>query len=327
MKTIPGFNFASNTVYNMFHLPTKTKLNRSISLFESSVRSNVSNPSTHLHHREGAGVPDAESLPADPPKERLAARGAKTRHVSDDHVILRNEPLCDDILRGVHGDLPPAEPLASAIVCVSLHVHEDALGEGEPKRLSRVPLQFDVDGLVRKSVLTEARRYLVGEHGTRGPVQVRDAALEDHRPAALQRVLGKLDELVVLGHVHTVVLGGQISYSGLRVELLGRREQRREIQAAALIVQTLLVHFEVLRLPNHLLHGPVTEARHLLPYVLGHKPEVIHDVLRLPAEFGAEFRILRGDSDRARVEVTLPHHDASQSDKGAGGKGELLRTQ
>lgn len=47
----------------------------------------------------------------------------------------------------------------------------------------------------------------------------------------------------------------------------------------------------------------------------------------LPRELGAQLRILRGNANRARVCVTLAHHDAAHGDEGGGGKSVLFRAE
>ena len=44
----------------------------------------------------------------------------------------------------------------------------------------------------------------------------------------------------------------------------------------------------------------------------------------LPRELLAQLGVLRGDADRAGVEVALAHHDAAQRDQRRGGEAELL---
>ena len=47
----------------------------------------------------------------------------------------------------------------------------------------------------------------------------------------------------------------------------------------------------------------------------------------VPVELCAQRRVLRGDADRAGVQVALAHHDAAHGDQRHGGKTELLGAQ
>ena len=61
-----------------------------------------------------------------------------------------------------------------------------------------------------------------------------------------------------------------------------------------------------------------------LAHFLGDEAEEVDDVLGLAGEARAQLRILRGDADRAGVEVAVAHHDAAQRDQRRGGEAELL---
>ncbi len=59
------------------------------------------------------------------------------------------------------------------------------------------------------------------------------------------------------------------------------------------------------------------QLRHDLAHFLGDEEEEVDDVLGLAREASAQHRILRGDADRAGVEVALAHHDAAVATSGA----------
>ena len=60
-----------------------------------------------------------------------------------------------------------------------------------------------------------------------------------------------------------------------------------------------------------LFDGAETQLRQQFPHLLGHELEEGLHELGLAAEPGAQLRILGGDTHRAGVEVTDPHHDAA----------------
>ncbi len=55
--------------------------------------------------------------------------------------------------------------------------------------------------------------------------------------------------------------------------------------------------------------------------------KIVDDMLRLAGKLLAQLRILRGDADRAGVQMTLPHHDAAERDQRRGREAELFGTQ
>ena len=62
----------------------------------------------------------------------------------------------------------------------------------------------------------------------------------------------------------------------------------------------------------------------MLAHLLGDEEEEVDHVLGLAGKARAQHRVLRGDADRAGVQVALAHHDAAHGDQRHGGKAELL---
>ena len=79
-----------------------------------------------------------------------------------------------------------------------------------------------------------------------------------------------------------------------------------------------------LGLADHLVEGAEAERGHEFAHFLGDEEEVVDDVLGLALESRAQHRVLRGDADRAGVEVALAHHDAAGGDQRRGGEAELV---
>ena len=77
-------------------------------------------------------------------------------------------------------------------------------------------------------------------------------------------------------------------------------------------------------LADHLVDGPEAHGGHQLAHLLGDEEEVVDDVFGQALEALAQHRILRGDADRAGVEVALAHHDAAGGDQGRGREAELV---
>ncbi len=82
--------------------------------------------------------------------------------------------------------------------------------------------------------------------------------------------------------------------------------------------------FQTIDLPDHLVDHAEAELRHVLAHFLGDKPEEVLDELRLAVELLAQFGILRGDADRARVQVAHAHHDAARDDERRRGETKFL---
>ena len=104
----------------------------------------------------------------------------------------------------------------------------------------------------------------------------------------------------------------------------GFSEQLGEIEALGLPVLHQRALVEHLHLADHLVEGAVAERGHHLAHFLGDEEEIIDDVLGLALEALAQHRVLRGDADRAGVEMALAHHDAAGRDQRRGGKAEFV---
>ena len=85
-----------------------------------------------------------------------------------------------------------------------------------------------------------------------------------------------------------------------------------------------LAAVEHLHLADHLVEGAEAERGHQFAHFLGDEEEIVDDVLGLALEALAQHGILRGDADRAGVEMALAHHDAAGGDQRRGGKAEFV---
>src|SRR2546421_296517 len=69
---------------------------------------------------------------------------------------------------------------------------------------------------------------------------------------------------------------------------------------------------------------PTTRWTLRIAHFVGDEAHEVDDMLGRAHELGAQLRILRGDADRARVQMADAHHDAAQRDERAGREAELL---
>jgi hypothetical protein len=81
---------------------------------------------------------------------------------------------------------------------------------------------------------------------------------------------------------------------------------------------------EELGAADHLLETPYAEPGHPFAHFLGDEEEIVDDVLGLALEALDELRVLRGDADRAGIQVALAHHDAALGHERRGGEAELV---
>mmetsp|Transcript_41654 Transcript_41654/g.70793 ORF Transcript_41654/g.70793 Transcript_41654/m.70793 type:complete len:480 (-) Transcript_41654:2701-4140(-) len=179
--------------------------------------------------------------------------------------------------------------------------------------------------LVRKPLFPVSLGHFVGQHRPERALKVgRQLRLQHHGSAVLQRWHRFGDEVPVNGSANLVVLHLAVDEARVWVQVGSLEEERAEVEAFGLVVHAGRVHRQPLRLPHHLVHVLVPEARHVLTHLFREEPEEVHNVLGFAAELFAEFRVLGGDADGAGVEVALAHHDAAQRDQGRGGKAKLF---
>ena len=77
------------------------------------------------------------------------------------------------------------------------------------------------------------------------------------------------------------------------------------------------LHLDHVDAADHVFELAEAELRHHLANLFGNEEEVVDDVLRSAFELRAKCRILRRNSDRARIQVALAHHDAAHRHSGA----------
>ena len=87
------------------------------------------------------------------------------------------------------------------------------------------------------------------------------------------------------------------------------------------------LHVEHIDAADHFVHAAEAELGHVLPHLFRQKEEEIDDVLGLPLKSLAQHGILRGDADRASVEMALAHHDAAHRNQRRGGETEFFSAE
>ena len=85
-----------------------------------------------------------------------------------------------------------------------------------------------------------------------------------------------------------------------------------------------VVLVEEVGVADHLVERAEAHRRHQLAHFLGDEEEVVDDVLGQALEALAQHRVLRGDADRAGVEMALAHHDAAGRDQRRGREAEFV---
>ena len=86
-------------------------------------------------------------------------------------------------------------------------------------------------------------------------------------------------------------------------------------------------HVQPVGAADHLVEAPEAQPRHDPPHFLGDEEEEIDDMLRRAGEAPPELLVLRGDADRAGVQVAFAHHDAAHRNQRRGREAEFVRAE
>ena len=275
-----------------------------------------------LDHRRRARKPHGKALAGNARKKGLAAGGAVHHRVADNDVARGH---ASEVQARTHHHAAAGQALAGVIVGIADQVQRDALGQEGAKGLTARSLELNAQRVVRQAAGLTADQ-LARKHRADRAVDVACDFHELHFFALVERGARLVDQTHIERLVQAMVLRHDVQaghFGGHR----GLMEQPAEIEALGLPVRNALAHIEQVGTTDEIVKTPDAQLRHDLPSLLGHKEEVIDDMLRLARKLLAQQRILRGHADRAGVEMALAHHDAALDHQRRRGKTKLVGTE
>ena len=148
--------------------------------------------------------------------------------------------------------------------------------------------------------------------------------MRDRLAVARARRSASCDQLVVERLVEAVVLRRRCSAGPARTATSGMWRIGVRSRPVRLPVVDGRAGVEHLDVADGLGDRAEAERGQVLAHLLGDELEEVHDELGLAGEALAQLGVLRGDADRAGVEVADAHHDAARHDERRGGEAELL---
>ena len=163
----------------------------------------------------------------------------------------------------------------------------------------------------------------VAQDRAHGAVHVADRHFQPRPLALRQRIAKPLDDRPVEMVLVRIALWADAAQRAA-VGLVRLGEDGREIQPLGLPMVDRLVRAEPLDVAHHVVELAEAKLGHDAADILGHEGEEADDVFGLAVEPLPQIGVLRGNADRARAEMTLPHEDAAQADQGRGAEAEPL---
>jgi hypothetical protein len=269
-------------------------------------------------------VTNSETLGCDTTEETSTSGSAVQANVADYHVLLGLE---DRGTWRVDDEAAAGETLSNIIVAVTLELEGDTRRKEGTERLASGATNVGVDGILWQTLLTEPLADLVGKRSAKSTVSVDDIALDAAWQTLLESQLRLRDELVVKTNVKLVVLLANVVGSNAGAEGVSRGKDQRQVDVLGLCVPQILADLEHLGVANHLVDGPVAKLGHDSTQLVGDVVEKVDDVLWSTLKLLAKLGILCGDTNRARVQMALAHHNAPHSNKRRGSKAPLLSTK
>ncbi len=165
---------------------------------------------------------------------------------------------------------------------------------------------------------------LIAKDGPDDAVDVEDGeggphffAAFDRRPADIEQA-GDIERLVKAVILRNLAVAAHFRAGG------GLVKDVREIDAFRLPMFDGFLRLEDVGAADHLVDGAETELRHQFADFASDEFHEVDGVLGIAGKVFAEARVLRGDADRAGVQMADAHHDATERDEGSGAKPELL---
>ncbi|GKT49344.1 uncharacterized protein ColSpa_09525 [Colletotrichum spaethianum] len=277
-----------------------------------------------LNDSGGTGVTDGESLRSNTTEEASTLGSTVQADVTNDDVLLSLE---HGGTGRVDNQATTGQTLADVVVGITLKLEGNTGGEESTEGLTSGTLDVDVDSVQRQTIFTVALGDVVGQRSTHGTVGVDNVALDSGRQTLVQSQLGLRDKLVVQADVELVVLLADVESSNAGAELVSRSQEEREVDVGGLVGAEIIADPEDFDVANHLVDGAETKLGHDGTELVGDVVEEVDNVLGSTGELLAKLGVLGGDTNRARVQVTLAHEDAAHGDERSGSEAPFLSTE
>ncbi|CAB4609402.1 unannotated protein [freshwater metagenome] len=176
-----------------------------------------------LDNRCGAAVSNTEALSDDSAQEHFALRCTVENNIASNDVLFSRERCA---LRWPHNDAAAREALTRVIVGIALKAKRDSLWQERTETLTSRSFECDRDRVVGKPFAAKATRQFSTEHRAHSAVDIPDRRSDLDSFTTIKRGCCLANQLVVEGHVETMILCRDASATGTFGEF-GQVEDRR----------------------------------------------------------------------------------------------------
>ena len=276
-----------------------------------------------FNHCAGTGVADCKAFAADTAEVTFTGYGAVQNRVADYDILFCNNRA---VPGRVDHQAAAGQALADVVVAFAFQFQGDPVRDPGAEALSGNTVEFDVNGVFRESFQPVAFGNTSGKHGADSTIAVHDRGFDLHRLTALQCRPGLFDQLVIQCLVEAVVLFFAVENGDVRAGLR-LVQDARVVQAPGFPVVNAFTHIQFVGAADHFVHRAEAQFRHQLTNFFRYEEEIVHHVLGFAGKTLAQFFVLGGDTDRAGIQMTLAHHDATFDDQGRSCEAKLIGTQ
>ena len=240
----------------------------------------------------------------------------------------------DDVLSGVapeinawaHHDAATAHAFAGVIVGLANQIQRDAASQKRAEALAACAFELDADRVIGQALGAVALGHFARKHRAHGAVHITRGFDELDFLAFFQCSFGFFNQLQVQRFVQSMVLYAYMLSRHIRrhFRLI---KHAAEIEALRLPVRDAFAGIEQLSAANQIVKLFDAQLRHDAAHFFGHEEEIVHHMLRLALEFGAQNWVLRSYTHGAGVEMAFAHHDAALDHQRCSGKAHLVCAQ
>src|SRR3954471_4476894 len=253
-----------------------------------------------------AGIADRETFAGHAADVNFAAGGAVESDVTDDDVALGLEGLT---FGRINDDFAAGKAFADVIVGVAFKAEGHAVRNERAEALAGRTFKVQLDGVFGQAFGAVFARDFAAENRADNAVDVSDLQVGNDLFFFLERRLGQIEERFYVHRIlQAVVLLDRLETSdiGADVRLI---KDFRKVEAAGFPMIDRFTRFEAIGAADQFRKFAKTHLRHNFANFLRDELHEVHGMSGIAGEFFAKFGILRGDADRAGVQMANAHHD------------------